>query len=84
MHPLLPYPTIHSDNKMHPYSSVMAQVPRSLRVSGPRIRQAMAPRSGRHRARAPRLALATFLEACPWTVAQGLDDDFWPEEEASR
>jgi len=28
------------------------------------------------------LPLATFPEACPWTVAQILDDDFWPEEAA--
>src|SRR6266436_3504396 len=25
-----------------------------------------------------RLPLTTFPEACPWTVAQILDDDFWP------
>jgi hypothetical protein len=25
------------------------------------------------------LPLATFPEACPWTVAQALDEDFWPE-----
>jgi hypothetical protein len=25
------------------------------------------------------LPLATFPEACPWTVAQVLDADFWPE-----
>jgi Domain of unknown function DUF29 len=25
------------------------------------------------------LALATFPEACPWTVAQVLDETFWPE-----
>ena len=25
------------------------------------------------------LALATFPETCPWTVAQVLDADFWPE-----
>jgi hypothetical protein len=26
-----------------------------------------------------RLPLATFPATCPWTVAQLLDDDFWPE-----
>ena len=26
------------------------------------------------------LPLATFPQACPWTAAQILDDDFWPEE----
>ena len=25
------------------------------------------------------LPLATFPEACPWTAAQVLDADFWPE-----
>jgi len=25
------------------------------------------------------LPLATFPEACPWTIAQVLDEDFWPE-----
>jgi hypothetical protein len=25
------------------------------------------------------LSLATFPEACPWTLEQVLDDDFWPE-----
>jgi len=26
------------------------------------------------------LPLATFPEACPWTAAQILDEDFWPQE----
>jgi hypothetical protein len=26
------------------------------------------------------LPLATFPEVCPWSVAQVLDADFWPEE----
>jgi hypothetical protein len=26
------------------------------------------------------LPLATFPEVCPWTIAQVLDDDFWPED----
>jgi len=25
------------------------------------------------------LPLATFAEACPWAIAQILDEDFWPE-----
>jgi hypothetical protein len=29
------------------------------------------------------LAPATFPEACPWTVAQVLDADFWPEGEGA-
>src|SRR5712691_10351974 len=28
-----------------------------------------------------RLPLSTFPETCPWTAAQILDDDFWPEGE---
>jgi hypothetical protein len=30
------------------------------------------------------LPLATFPDVCPWTLAQILDEHFWPEEEASR
>jgi Domain of unknown function DUF29 len=26
------------------------------------------------------LPLATFPEACPWPLAQVLDEDFWPED----
>jgi hypothetical protein len=29
---------------------------------------------------ATRLPPATFPEACPWTVEQVLDEDFWPED----
>ena len=29
------------------------------------------------------LPLATFPPACPWTVEQLLDVDFWPQEEGS-
>jgi Domain of unknown function DUF29 len=28
------------------------------------------------------LPLATFPEVCPWTIAQVLDEDFWPEAPA--
>lgn len=28
-----------------------------------------------------RLDLTTFPPTCPWTLAQVLDDDFWPEED---
>jgi hypothetical protein len=27
------------------------------------------------------LPLATFPKACPWTIAQVLDEDFWPESQ---
>ena len=30
------------------------------------------------------LPLMTFPDACPWSVAQVLDVDFWPEEETTR
>lgn len=33
-------------------------------------------------ARETRLPLATFPEACLWTVEQMFDEDFWPEETA--
>jgi len=42
------------------------------------------PRARREARRETGLPIATFPEACPWTLAQVLDDDFWPEEEASR
>ena len=29
------------------------------------------------------LLLATFPETCPWTAAQVLDIDFWPEADES-
>jgi hypothetical protein len=25
------------------------------------------------------LPMATFPEACPWSIEQVLDEDFWPE-----
>jgi hypothetical protein len=34
-------------------------------------------------ARQTGLRLEIFPEACPWTVEQALDTDFWPEEEMS-
>jgi hypothetical protein len=37
------------------------------------------PRARRDAAQETGLPLATFPEACPWTVAQVLDADFWPE-----
>jgi hypothetical protein len=30
------------------------------------------------------LPVATFPEACPWTVAQILDNDFFPEPDAGH
>jgi hypothetical protein len=37
------------------------------------------PRARREAAKDTELPLATFPEVCPWTVAQVLDEDFWPE-----
>jgi hypothetical protein len=33
----------------------------------------------RKASRETELPLATFPEACPWMLAQVLDEDFWPE-----
>jgi hypothetical protein len=37
------------------------------------------PRAWRDAAKETGLPQATFPEACPWTVEQVLDEDFWPE-----
>jgi hypothetical protein len=37
------------------------------------------PRARRDAAQETGLPLATFPEACPWPIAQVLDEDFWPE-----
>ena len=52
----------------------------SLHVSGPRIRkgQRLCAQAG-SLARATGLALATFLDTCPWTFEQMLGDDVFPE-----
>jgi hypothetical protein len=38
------------------------------------------PRARREAAKDTGLSLATFPEACPWALAQVLDEDFLPEE----
>jgi len=38
------------------------------------------PRARRQAARETGLPLAIFPQVCPWTAAQVLDTDFWPEE----
>jgi hypothetical protein len=38
------------------------------------------PRARRGAAKDTSLPLATFSEACPWSIAQVLDEDFWPVE----
>jgi hypothetical protein len=37
------------------------------------------PRARRDAAQETRLPLATFPEACPWSIVRVLDEDFWPE-----
>jgi hypothetical protein len=37
------------------------------------------PRARRDAVRETGLPIATFPEACPWAVAQVLDEDFWPD-----
>ena len=38
------------------------------------------PRARRQAARETGLPLVIFPQVCPWTAAQVLDTDFWPEE----
>jgi hypothetical protein len=38
------------------------------------------PRARKEAAKETRLPLATFPEACPWSLEQVLDDDFLPDE----
>lgn len=63
------------------------QIPRyldrspSLRPQIPMILAQEYPKARRRASRDTHLPLSTFPEVCPWTVAQVLDMDFWPEEE---
>jgi len=54
---------------------------RSLRSFLPEAFAWAYPRARKAAAEDTRLPLATFPEACPWTLAQLQDEDFWPEEE---
>lgn len=56
----------------------------SLRPQLPKLLQECYPHAQRKAARQTRLPLATFPETCPWTVEQILDDDFWPEGDATQ
>jgi Domain of unknown function DUF29 len=51
--------------------SVRPLVPALLASAYPQARRLAADETG--------LPLATFPEACPWTIDQVLDEDFWPE-----
>ena len=63
------------------------QIPRylerspSLRPQLPALLAQEYPKARRRASRDTRLPLSTFPEACPWTPAQVLDEDFWPEGE---
>jgi Domain of unknown function DUF29 len=51
----------------------------SLRPLVPALLASAYPRARRLAADETGLPLATFPETCPWTIAQVLDEDFWPE-----
>ena len=54
----------------HNPNSSVSQVPLLLSAAYPSARETASAET--------RLPLATFPEACPWTVEQALRDDFWP------
>jgi hypothetical protein len=58
---------------------VLQETP-SLRPQLPVLLQECYPRARRKAARQTRLPSETFPQACPWTLEQILDADFWPEE----
>jgi hypothetical protein len=51
----------------------------SLARELPALATAAYPRARRDAAKETGLPLTTFPEACPWPIAQVLDEDFWPE-----
>lgn len=69
--------------------TIWAQRTRLLRLlrTSPSLRRQVEPMLAeqyaeirKQTARETGLPLATFSEACPWTAAQILDEDFWPQE----
>jgi uncharacterized protein YPO0396 len=56
----------------------------SLARELPALATAAYPRARRDAAKETGLPLAAFPEACPWTVEQVLDADFWPEADATN
>jgi hypothetical protein len=52
-----------------------------LRPDVPALLQWAYPRARKAAAAETELPLEPFPEACPWTVAQVLDEDFWPERQ---
>jgi hypothetical protein len=61
-------------DRLEDYPSLRPRVPALLASAYPRARRLAAAETG--------LPLATFPEACPWTLEQVLNEDFWPEGEA--
>jgi len=56
--------------------SLRRHLPAMLAEEYPRARRRANTQTG--------LPLTTFPEVCPWTAVQVLDEDFWPEEDASH
>jgi len=52
--------------------SLARELPEMCTWSSPRVRRDAAQETG--------LPLATFPEACPWSIVRVLGEDFWPEE----
>ena len=59
-------------------SRLLSQNP-SLRPTLPTVLAESYPYVRQRASLQARLPLATFPHACPWTMAQVLDDDFWPD-----
>lgn len=53
----------------------------SLRPQVPTVLAQEYPKARRRASRDTHLPLSTFPEVCPWTAAQVLDENFWPEQE---
>ena len=60
-------------------AALLAESP-NLRPEGSGLLWAVYPRARLRAIRETRLPEATFPETCPWTVAQILDEAFWPED----
>jgi hypothetical protein len=58
-------------DRLEDYPSLRPRVPALLASAYGWARRLAAAETG--------LPLATFPEACPWTIAEVLDEDFWPE-----
>jgi hypothetical protein len=61
------------DRRLQRNPGLRHQVPQLMAGIYPRARRLASDETG--------LPRATFPETCPWSVAQALDEDFWPEED---